>query len=246
MSHRRPRRWSVGKVAGAAVAVPIAVLAFASLGRSHAHPATGAPIPTGPRPTVAAATATPPTPTPEAFARSRGLALFLPTPTPAGVLYHQASYHDAWTIHPLGHLSRNANRSMFDPPRDGPGPDYIVMSSRGRGTPATSAVDVVLPSGSPVAAPVSGRVTKAKPYVLYGRYRDWRVEILPTGRPDVRVVIIHLAEVQVRRGDRVSATLSVVGYPREFPFRSQVDDYLTGGDPHVHIEVTKPPSKAAS
>jgi hypothetical protein len=56
--------------------------------------------------------------------------------------------------------------------------------------------------------------------------------------------MIHLAHVRVARGDRVSATLSVIGVPRVFPFRSETDDYVRGGDPHVHIEIKKPSSTA--
>ena len=56
----------------------------------------------------------------------------------------------------------------------------------------------------------------------------------------MKVLLIHLARVRVKPGDRVFATLSVIGYPRVFPFGSQVDDYLRGGNPHVHIEITKP------
>jgi hypothetical protein len=52
--------------------------------------------------------------------------------------------------------------------------------------------------------------------------------------------MIHLSGVRVHRGEPVFATLSVIGYPRVFPFRSQVDDYVRGGNPHVHIEITRP------
>jgi murein DD-endopeptidase MepM/ murein hydrolase activator NlpD len=169
----------------------------------------------------------------------------LPAADVVDVCYHQASYADAMTLRPFGHLERNANRWMFDRPADTPGPGYIVMSARGRSTSGTSAVDIVLKPGTPILAPVSGRVTKAKPYRLYDRYRDWRVEIAPDDQPQLRVVIIHLSGVRVRRGDRVSATLSVIGLPREFGFRSQEDDYVPGGDPHVHIEVKEPAAPGA-
>ncbi len=172
-----------------------------------------------------------------AFARVDGVDLILPARDPVAIAYHQASYANALALRPLGHLRRNADKYLFDPPPDTQGPAYIVMSARGRGTPATSAVDVVLAAGTPVRSPVSGHVVQAERYRLYCRYPDWRVEIAPEGRLDLRVVLIHLTNVRVRRGDRVSATLSVIGYPRVFPFRSQVDDYVTGGDPHVHIEV---------
>jgi hypothetical protein len=52
--------------------------------------------------------------------------------------------------------------------------------------------------------------------------------------------------VGVRRGEPVFGTVSVLGYPRGFPFRSQVEDYPQGGDPHVHIEIKEVPGPAAS
>jgi hypothetical protein len=177
---------------------------------------------------------------PVAFARARGITLYLPTPDPVAVAYHEASFHDALALHPLGHVVRDANRWKFRPPARTPGLGYIVMSSRGRSTPATSAADVVLRPSWPVHAPVTGRVIDVRPYRLYCRYADVEVRIRPTGQTRLSVIMIHLSGVRVHRGEPVFATLSVIGYPRVFPFRSQVDDYVRGGNPHVHIEITRP------
>jgi hypothetical protein len=198
-------------------------------------------------PSTIAADPVAPAPPPEgvAFASAKGVTLYLPAEDPKLIAFHEASYPDASELAPIGRLQRNANRTKFRPPKDEKGPRYTVMSSRGRPTPATSAVDVVLPSSTRVRSPVSGVVVQVKPYKLYGRYPDVRVEISVDGHPDVNVVLIHLAHVRVARGDRVSATLSVIGEPRVFPFRSETDDYVRGGDPHVHIEIKKPASTAA-
>ncbi len=173
----------------------------------------------------------------QGFARADGLMLMLPMQDPTAVAYHQAYYGDAFGMHPLGNIERNANKAQFDAPQETSGPVYIVQSSRGRGTGPTTAVDIVMPRQAAVMAPIDGTVVVAKRYKLYGQYPDWRVEIRPTDRPDLRVIIIHLDEVQVRRGDEVSATLSPIGKPRVLPFHSAVNDYVPGGDPHVHIEV---------
>jgi hypothetical protein len=156
------------------------------------------------------------------------------------VAYHEASVDFAATLHPLGRIVRNANRWKFEPPSRSEGPDYIVMSSRGRPMPATSAVDVILHHRTPVRSPVTGRVIHVKPYHLYCRYDDMRVAIRPRGIRGYAVVVIHLRRVHVHEGQRVFARLSVIGYPRRFGFRSQVDDYVRGGNPHVHVEVAKP------
>jgi hypothetical protein len=187
-----------------------------------------------------------PAPPPDgvAFAKAKGITLYLPADDPRLIGYHEASYPDAAELAPVGRLQRNANRTKFRPPNDEKGPRYTVMASRGRSTPATSAVDVVMAPSTDVRSPVSGVVVQAKEYKLYGAYRDDRVEISVDGHPDVHVVMIHLTHVRVTRGDRVSATLSVIGAPRVFPFRSETDDYVRGGDPHVHIEIKKPASTA--
>ena len=176
----------------------------------------------------------------QAFARARGVTLYLPAAHPKGVMYHEASLPPALELHPLGQLIHNYNRFKFHRPAPTEGPGYIVMSSRGRSQPATSAADVVLKPDTAVRSPVTGTVVGVRPYRLYCRYQDLRVAIEPRANPGVLVVMIHLRHVRIRRGQRVFATLSVIGRPRDFPFRSQVDDYLRGGNPHVHIEVEKP------
>lgn len=171
------------------------------------------------------------------FAEAAGVQLMLPAKSPVLVAYHEASYGYALELTPHGTLDRDFNRTKFDKPVPTPGPRYVIEASRGRRTPATSAVDVVMKRGTEVTSPVTGTVVKAHPYKLYGRYRDWYVAIAPEGYTDVQVVMIHLDHVRVRRGDEVSATLSAIGEPRVFPFRSEVNYYVAGGDPHVHIEV---------
>jgi hypothetical protein len=166
--------------------------------------------------------------------------LYVPAADPVAITYHEASFHDALPLHPIGHIVRNANKWKFDSPARTPGPGYIVMSSRGRDTPATSAADVVLRRTTPFRSPVTGVVVEVREYHLYCRYTDEEVRIRPDGGHGVSVVMIHLRDLRVRPGDRVFATLSVIGFARVFPFRSQVDDYVLGGNPHVHIEITKP------
>ena len=179
-----------------------------------------------------------------AFTRARGVTLYLPDGRFVAVTYHEASFHDALALHPLGHAIHDYNTWKFKAPPATPGPGYIVMSSRGRSTPATSATDVVLRKDIPVRSPVDGTVILVKPYRLYCRYPDVEVKIRPRGETRLSVELIHLRRVEVHPGERVFATLSVLGYPRAFPFRSQVDDYVRGGNPHVHIEITRPQAQA--
>jgi hypothetical protein len=195
---------------------------------------------TSPSPPGGARRSPPPRPRWDAFATLSGVRLYLPAPRPVAVAYHEASLEGALGMRPLGHVLHNYNRYKFRSRGPTPGPGYIVMSSRGRSQPATSAADIVLRPGTPVRTPVDGRVVGLRTYRLYCRYPDARVAIQPSGRPDLRLVMLHVTGLQVHRGDRVFATLSVIGRPRQFPFRSQTDDYQTGGNPHVHIEVEEP------
>ncbi|MFN2557079.1 MAG: M23 family metallopeptidase [Nitriliruptorales bacterium] len=157
--------------------------------------------------------------------------------------FHEASYADAMPLSPIGRMVFNDNPTKFAPYSREEGPDYVVLSSRGRPNAATSAVDMVLPVGLPVASVVTGRISLVEPYLLYGRYPDTKVEIIPEVRPDLRVVMIHLRDVRVEAGQRVVGGETVVaGSANHFPFSSQVDRYLgrAAPGPHVHIEVKGP------
>jgi hypothetical protein len=151
--------------------------------------------------------------------------------------YHEASFHMALALTPMGRCLRDYNRTKFAKPPATPGPDYLVMSSRGRGTPATTAADVAMPLGTTVLSPATGVITSAKPYRLYGRYFDIRIAIRPDRTNRIEVVVEHVNHVRIHRGDRVFAGVTPLGIPRVFPFSSQINDYIGPGIPHVHIEV---------
>ena len=172
-----------------------------------------------------------------AFAQVRGLTLSLPASRLVVVAFHEASSDATLALTPLGRCVRDANRYKFRKPPATAGPPYLVMSTRGRPHPATSAVDVAMAPGTAVLAPVSGIVTEVRRYRLYDRYPDLRITLTPTGRPGLRVVVLHVDRLRVRRGDPVTAGVTPLGVPRLFPFRSQVNDYVGAGIPHVHIEV---------
>lgn len=176
----------------------------------------------------------------DAFASIEGLALRLPSPQTLLVAFHEASRPDALELAPMGRMQDNANTTKFRPGADVAGPDYVVMSSRGRPHPATSAVDLLLHDGDPVRSPVDGTVTEVRPYHLYGRHPDVRIEIAPATRPDLRVVLIHVTEVEVAVGERVGAGTALAGGANRFPFSSHVDRYLEPARwPHVHLEVKR-------
>lgn len=173
----------------------------------------------------------------QAFAQVEDLALHLMNEDVLAVAFHEATMSEALPLEPVGVLEANDNPTKFAAPPDVEGPDYRVLSSRGRGRPATSAADVVIPDGAMAHAPVTGEVVEVRQYALYGGTNDWRVVIRPDARKDLHVVMIHLHGPQVEIGDRVTAGVSPIGLPRLLPFTSHVDYTLDGRNPHIHLEV---------
>lgn len=174
-----------------------------------------------------------------AFAQVGGLTLHLPARRPGGIAYHEASRARAVMLTPLGRCVRNENRTKFQRPPPTPGPRYVVMSSRGRGRPATSAVDVAMTTGAKVLSPITGTVSRVKRYRLYGVYRDFRLSLQPAGQAELRTIVLHVSDLRVRPGSVVVAGVTELGSVRSFPFRSQVNDYFGRGTPHVHVEVQR-------
>jgi hypothetical protein len=156
---------------------------------------------------------------PVSLARAVGITLVEPGREIAFAAYHQSLFGSAAALEPLG--------------------PAIVMRSRGRGTPLTSAVDVVMSAGAPVLAPVTGRVASVTPYRLYCDVPDVRIVIRPAKDRTRTVLVLHVAAVRVSRGDRVEAGRTVLGVPRDLGYHDQVDDYGAAGRPHVHLEIER-------
>lgn len=174
---------------------------------------------------------------PAAFASAEGVLLHLPAYRVRGVAFHEAALPGAHSLRPFGRC-RPCRHHRFSPPAaDGSGLRYAVMPPRGRGTSPTSAVDVVVGPGTSVRSPVTGTVRSVERYRLYGRHPDTRVVIRPEGAAGIHVVLLHLWGVTLSEGDRVEATVTPVGRARRLPFPSQVDRFVPGGLPHVHLEV---------
>ncbi|MPZ74524.1 MAG: hypothetical protein GEU74_15095 [Nitriliruptorales bacterium] len=171
------------------------------------------------------------------FATVGGMDLTLPHSKPAAVAFREASRVEALEMAPVGKLVANDNSTGFESSADTAGPEYRVLSSRGQARPATSAVDVVVPLGDDVLAPVTGEVTSVTQYPLYGGIRDWRIEVTPKGHRDMTVVLVHLVRPAVDVGDWVTAGRSPLAVARLLPFESDVDHVTDGRQPYVHIEV---------
>jgi hypothetical protein len=182
-----------------------------------------------------------------AFVRVKRLTLYVPTHQLRGIGYHEAATSDALSLTPLGRCVENANKGRMRTPKAVPGPDYVILKTRYRRKGPTTAVDVAMPKRATVVAPVSGTVVKVMAYTLYKYWLDFRIEIRPAGSPRLRVVMIHLTDLRVHRGSVLVAGVTPIGHPRVFGFRSDINDYVGEGVPHVHVEVKEigPPGRKA-
>jgi hypothetical protein len=177
-----------------------------------------------------------------AFASIDGVTLHLPAAEVVLVGFHEASSSEALAFVPHGRLEDHQNTTKFDAPADAEvGPAYVVLASRGRPHPATSAIDVLLDEAEPVRSPVTGTVTDVRGYHLYGRYADLRIEIAPDEAPEQRIVMIHLEDAAVSVGESVVVGETIVAAgARVLPFGSNIDRYTEPDRyPHVHYEIKR-------
>lgn len=257
MFRRRRSRTPLALVAviGAIAALSLAAVRGASLPAAEAIPAaSGAAAPSAAAPSAATteesgasasevdqlAATTP------LFAQVGGVYLRLPADEVVVLGFHEAATRESLPMAPVGSVVDHQNTTKFDPPAsDDAGTPYVVMSSRGRPMPATSAADLVMPEGVAVRAPVDGEVTDVRQYYLYGKHLDQRVEIAPAANPDLRVVMIHVDGVAVAVGDVLVAGETVVAEQvRRFSFPSHIDRY-TEPDRHGHVHLEVKPADAA-
>lgn len=185
------------------------------------------------------------------MAEAAGVPLVIPAAETALVGFHESLNPGAVTLAPTTPLEADlgagavpeADRPV-DPVRAEEAPTAMVLPTRNRPATATSAIDIAVPEGEPVHAPLSGEVVAVSPYFLYGQHPDVRIDVVPEGRPDLRVIVIHVADVAVSVGDRLVAGETVLAATAAtFPFESQIDRFTEAthgrATPHVHIEVVQ-------
>lgn len=194
---------------------------------------------------TAAEEAEPSSPTP--IATFEDVEIVVPSMETAVVGFHESASPGSVTLASAAPLEEEHNvkeTPVVDDPVEHQVAPVVELPTRNRASEASSAVDIAIPEGEQVLAPVSGRVTAVSPYFLYGQHPDVRVEIEPEGRPDLRVVVIHVSDVEVQPGDRlIAGETAFAGTATQFPFESQIDRFAaaeTGAPhPHVHVEMTR-------
>lgn len=121
--------------------------------------------------------------------------------------------------------------------------EFIRCFREGNAGPVMSAIDCGGPVGATVYAPVTGEVVLVKQYKLYDEIDDYRIHIQPEGRPDLDVVLIHLTDVTVKPGDKVTAGVTPMAKIRDiFQYLDeslQLKNYTAENDNgnHTHIQV---------
>lgn len=188
------------------------------------------------QPAVATASTVPPAPAPAshrtvveapwtAFATVGGVVLRHPSSRVERVGFHQSNHDGARQLEVLP--------TAIHP---------ITLPTRERGTGSRTASDVVVDPHVAIRSPVTGTVLRAGTYVLYCEHHDDFAVIEPDEHPGWEVKVLHIDGVQVRRGARVEAGVTVLAAgPTPLPFSSQVDDHTAEPSwPHVHIEVVDP------
>jgi hypothetical protein len=165
---------------------------------------------------------------PVPFARAGHLTLKVPAQDALLIAYHESLFDTAVAMRPVGERSA-----------------WMIQPSRGRPTPPTSAVDIALEVGTPVVAPVDGKVVAVINYSLYCEAPDTLVVIRPYDDRSVTVEVMHLVDLKVRKGDVVYAGGTIIGEPHDFVGgNAQVDLFVPGSPPHVHVEVESDGSEA--
>jgi murein DD-endopeptidase MepM/ murein hydrolase activator NlpD len=114
----------------------------------------------------------------------------------------------------------------------------------GRSGAPDSAADCGAKAGTTVVAAVSGKVERIRPYMLYNKYPDYEIHIKPDGMPHADMVVIHVQDLIVKPGDRVTGGITPIAHVRLLSNRMvhQLAEYT--GDPgdHVHIQFNWPKS----
>lgn len=129
--------------------------------------------------------------------------------------------------------------------------EFIRTYREGNGGPKLSAIDCGATPGTQVYAPVTGTVQLVRAYKLYGEedYDDYEIHIQPEGHSELDVVLIHLTDPQVQRGDVVEGGVTPIAKVRDvyayIGEAMQLKKYTVESDNgnHTHIQVNDATSK---
>jgi hypothetical protein len=180
------------------------------------------------------------------FAKIAGTNVRVHYPAPpkklVAVGFHQAENRKAVRFRPhaslkcIGRKSARTTKALLKKY----GLKLFQQPLRGRGTNNFTAADCSVPRNTTVLAPVTGVVTNVRSYKLYGRISDRRLEIRPEGGAHIRVVMIHIKDVKVRKGQRLVGGKTPVAVVRNLKLDSTIDRFVPAKRvDHVHLQVNR-------
>ncbi|TCJ16039.1 hypothetical protein E0L93_11180 [Rubrobacter taiwanensis] len=117
---------------------------------------------------------------------------------------------------------------------------YYIMEAAGRPGPATGALDVGAEAGTPVYSPVTGTVTAIRPDPVIPE--AFVIEIKPADRPDLRVMISGVRELNSPEGGvdaPVTAGMTELGAVADSTevLKPQLASYVSSGSGN-HVTIT--------
>jgi hypothetical protein len=117
----------------------------------------------------------------------------------------------------------------------------LRMWRSNRTGPPDTAVDVGADPGTQVYAPLSGTVLEVRPYWLYGTYEDYEIHITPNGYPELDLVLIHVDEVTVAKGDEVIGGVTPIAKIRNLSdqVNLQLAQFDEHGGNHTHMQLNR-------
>jgi murein DD-endopeptidase MepM/ murein hydrolase activator NlpD len=159
------------------------------------------------------------------------------------VAYHSLSDERAYSLSPVGSqvnsgvVSRGLERVFSGEAAV----RYYLLKASGRSGADTAAVDVGAAPGTPITAPISGRVTAVKPYLLYGKYEDVQIDLEAEGLSGVEVSLLFVDEPAVTIGQTVVAGKTQLGKVRaaQGDLGQRLSKHTHDSGSHVHLQVTR-------
>jgi murein DD-endopeptidase MepM/ murein hydrolase activator NlpD len=179
-------------------------------------------------------------------ARAEGVDVLLPVAqqVTTAIAFHPVDNPGAVSFAPVGDRlgGGDLGQKLADIFAGGGGVKYYLMGGEG-GEPSSSTggLDVGAVPGSPVLAPVDGKVTAIKRYKILGRFVDSEMDIRLASDPSLLLLVTHLAKPRVEIGDVVQAGVSTLGEVRGFEagLGQSLSQYTSDNGDHVQLVVIR-------
>lgn len=161
-----------------------------------------------------------------------------------GLGYHSAFNPLAQNFTPIGreiNTKKMPREKAFSILRNTKNISYAKMSRSSRNGRQFSSIDIGAKAGAIVKSLVNGKVALVRKYKLYGYIDDYEIHIFPDGYKDRHLVIIHIADIKVKKGDIVKRGKTPLARVRRLSSRikNQLREYTKEKGDHIHVQVNK-------